>query len=228
MHTIAKRKIPALKFVDYLCASIIFGTGVIAMITIEVRHPPHAVLDTPVLWIVVSMFNLLRLRNGYGVTNLGVFCIGANLATLVLEVVRLRMFGFVGFGSVVAVPVFAEVLFSLTKVSFKATNGPTLRSAADSEPQFNLSSSARVPRTAYLVYLLPVLHLGGCLAIWLTHNLGYMLIIDAPFSALFLGLAYKGVNPVISFGILGTLWWYLISLVIRWIVVGITTGLWNH
>jgi hypothetical protein len=32
-----------------------------------------------------------------------------------------------------------------------------------------------------------------------------------------------GVNPVISFGILGTLWWYLLSLAIRWLY-GIIAG----
>jgi hypothetical protein len=72
--------------------------------------------------------------------------------------------------------------------------------------------------TTYLVYLLPILHLGGCLAIWLTHNLENMIVIDFPFSILFVALMYKGINPVISFGILGTLWWYLLSLAIRRII----------
>jgi hypothetical protein len=71
---------------------------------------------------------------------------------------------------------------------------------------------------SYLVYLLPFLHLGGCLAIWLSHNLEYMIVIDFPISILFVVLMYKGVNPVISFGILGTLWWYLLSLAVRWVV----------
>ena len=76
---------------------------------------------------------------------------------------------------------------------------------------------------AYLVYLLPFVHLGGCLAIWLTHNLEYMIVIDFPLSILLVGLTYMGVNPVISFGILGTLWWYLLSLAIRWLY-GIIAG----
>lgn len=71
---------------------------------------------------------------------------------------------------------------------------------------------------SYLVYLLPVLHLGGCLAMWLSHDLERMIVIDFPISVLFVGLMYKGVHPVISFGILGTLWWYLLSLAVRWVV----------
>jgi hypothetical protein len=71
---------------------------------------------------------------------------------------------------------------------------------------------------SHLVYLLPLLHLGGCLAIWLTHNLQCMIVIDFPLSILFVVLMYKGVNPVISFGIIGTLWWYLLSLAVRWVV----------
>jgi len=70
----------------------------------------------------------------------------------------------------------------------------------------------------YLVYLLPILHLGGCVAIWLTHNLEYMIVIDFPISILFVGLTYAGINPLITFGIVGTLWWYLLSLVLRRVV----------
>jgi hypothetical protein len=109
---------PPMKYVDYLCASTIFIAGVAAMITTEIRHPPHAVLDTPLVWILVAMINLLRLRNGYSVRNLRVFCIGANLSTLTLEVLRLSMFGVFGFGSVIAFLILAEALFSLVPLSW--------------------------------------------------------------------------------------------------------------
>ena len=58
---------------------------------------------------------LLRLRNGYIVANMKVFCIGANLATLILEIVRLRMFGFFGFGTALALFILAETVFSLSE-----------------------------------------------------------------------------------------------------------------
>lgn len=106
-----------MKYVDYVCAWTLFVLGVGGVMNTEIRHPPHAVLDTPLLWILVAMFNLLRLRNGYSVANLKVFCIGANLATLILETVRLRMFGFFSFGSILAVFILAETAFSLRETA---------------------------------------------------------------------------------------------------------------
>jgi hypothetical protein len=57
------------------------------------------------------MLNLLRLRNGYGVRGLRVFCIGANVAVFALEAVRFGMFG--PFSLIVAVPILAETIFSI-------------------------------------------------------------------------------------------------------------------
>jgi hypothetical protein len=69
-----------------------------------------------------------------------------------------------------------------------------------------------------LVYLLPLLHLGACLAIWIGHiDSGWqkLLIIDFPFSVVLAALMFRDVNQLLSFGILGTLWWYVLSLAIR-------------
>jgi hypothetical protein len=101
------------KYVDYACAWTVFVVGVVWIMAIEIRHPPQAVLDTPLLWIFVAMFNLLRLRNGYSVRNLKGFCIGANVATLALEAVRVRMFGILFL--VTASLLLAETVFSLRK-----------------------------------------------------------------------------------------------------------------
>jgi hypothetical protein len=83
---------------------------------------------------------------------------------------------------------------------------------------------------SYLIYLLPSVHLGACLAMWLSEyrNLEPMILIDFPFSFLAVGAAYQGVNPWIILGIVGTLWWYFISRFIRWIAIGVTTGSWKH
>jgi hypothetical protein len=104
-----------MKCVDYACAWTLFVVGVVGIMNTEIRHPLHAVLDTPLLWLCVAMFNLLRLRNGYSVANLKVFCIGANLATLALETVRLKMFGFFDFGFVVALLILTETILSLRR-----------------------------------------------------------------------------------------------------------------
>jgi len=75
-------------------------------------------------------------------------------------------------------------------------------------------------RSPLVVYFLPILHLGACLAIWFGHvNTGwqYLLMFDFPFSVVLAGLMFRGVNQLLSFGILGTLWWYVLSLVLRWL-----------
>ena len=100
-----------MKYLDYACAYLLFLTGVLGILSTEIRHPSGAVLDTPVLWILVSMFNLLRLRNGYSVSGLKVFCVGANLAGLVLEVVRFKMFG--PSALIPGIPILGAPIFSI-------------------------------------------------------------------------------------------------------------------
>jgi len=173
------------------------------------------------------MFNLLRLRNGYSVANLKAFCIGANLAALTLEVLRLKMFGFLGFGSIIAFLILAETVFSITQLSEGATLDSRIGTANDVKDRSS-PLRERVTWGTYLVYLLPLLHLGGCLAVWLTHDAEYIIFIDFPFSILFMVLGYRGVSLSVNLGILGilgTLWWYLLSLGIRR-VVRFVTGHW--
>jgi hypothetical protein len=100
-----------MKYLDYACAYLLFLIGVLGIFSTEIRHPNGAVLDTPILCILVSMFNLLRLRNGYSVSGLKVFCVGANLAGLAIEVVRFKMFG--PFALVQGIPILGVTIFSI-------------------------------------------------------------------------------------------------------------------
>jgi hypothetical protein len=62
--------------------------------------------------------------------------------------------------------------------------------------------------------LLPSLHFVSCLIIGLTGSdaaWGYMFLIDIPMSVIILSVAYSFNHPLLLFGILGTLWWYLLS-----------------
>jgi hypothetical protein len=71
------------------------------------------------------------------------------------------------------------------------------------------------------VFLLPFLHFGACLAIGIGHidaGWEYLLLIDFPFSIVIAGLMYRNVHAMVSFGILGTLWWYGISLAMSWLI----------
>ncbi|HKV79150.1 MAG TPA: hypothetical protein VJP02_13465 [Candidatus Sulfotelmatobacter sp.] len=102
-----------MKYVDYACAWAIFVLGLVSIVMTELRHPPGAVLDTPLLWIFVAMFNFLRLHNGDGVNGLRIFCIGANLSEFIIEMARMKMWG-LGF-LIVAVPLLVETVFSMIR-----------------------------------------------------------------------------------------------------------------
>ncbi len=64
------------------------------------------------------------------------------------------------------------------------------------------------------VYLLPFLHLCVCLAIALMRldaAWGYLFFVDMPMSVIILAISYNSDHPLVLFGTLGTLWWYLVS-----------------
>jgi RHS repeat-associated protein len=77
-----------------------------------------------------------------------------------------------------------------------------------------LSGTMTRSRVFLLVHILPFLHLCACLVIALA-RLGagwqYMFLIDAPASGFVLALSYNYDHPLILFGTIGTLWWYLLS-----------------
>ena len=102
-----------MKYADYACAWSIFVVGLVGMVFTELRHPPGAVLDTPLLWIFVGMFNFLRLRNDDGVKGLRISCIGANLSEFIFEIARMKMWGLSFL--IVAVPLLAETIFSMIR-----------------------------------------------------------------------------------------------------------------
>jgi hypothetical protein len=73
------------------------------------------------------------------------------------------------------------------------------------------------PIRSPLVHLLPFLHLCACLTIAVA-GIGagwqYMTMIDAPASVLVIALIYNFNHPLVLFGIIGTLWWYLLSFAV--------------
>ena len=65
-----------------------------------------------------------------------------------------------------------------------------------------------------LVHVLPFSHLCACLTIALAHlesGWGHMFVIDIPMSVIILAVSYNFDHPLLLFGTLGTLWWYLVS-----------------
>jgi hypothetical protein len=82
-------------------------------------------------------------------------------------------------------------------------------------------SSLRRPSTGVLV--LPGLHLCLCLAVALEilprsewSNWFVVFLVDFPISILFLMM--QGVPPILSFGILGTAWWYLLGAIVSGVI----------
>ena len=73
-------------------------------------------------------------------------------------------------------------------------------------------------RSSRLIYFLPSLHLIACLISLLTRDLEFLIKADIPISIVFVGLAYGGINPLLGLAVFGTLWWYLISLVLRSVI----------
>jgi hypothetical protein len=81
------------------------------------------------------------------------------------------------------------------------------------------------------VHVLPLVHLCSCLVIAAAHldsAWGYMLWIDAPASAFILALAYNHDRPLILFGIIGTLWWYLLSFAAVFCWIRLSAGIRNR
>ncbi len=99
--------------IDSLFAWLLLVVGFAGIWFTELRHPAGPVLDTPFLWILAAMFNLLRLGNGYRLEGLKSFCIAANLVVLVAETVRLKMFG--PFVLIQGIPILAETIFSIVR-----------------------------------------------------------------------------------------------------------------
>jgi hypothetical protein len=72
-------------------AWLVLLAGIIHIVLTDLLHFRGS-LDTALVWIFAAMLNLLRIRNGYSIHRLKIFCVVANLSVLVLESVRWRMF----------------------------------------------------------------------------------------------------------------------------------------
>lgn len=67
-----------------------------------------------------------------------------------------------------------------------------------------------------VIRLLPVIHLCACIAITVARldGWGFMFVVDLPFSILVAALPWYNVPLPWAFGTLGTLWWYVLSVLI--------------
>jgi phosphoglycerol transferase MdoB-like AlkP superfamily enzyme len=101
-----------LRYLDEVCAWLIFLAGLLQIVLTDFLHT-RGILDTSLVWIFAAMLNLIRIGNGYSVRRLKAFCIGANLSAFVLEAVRWKMYeGILSFAFLVLIGI--ESAFSIT------------------------------------------------------------------------------------------------------------------
>jgi hypothetical protein len=85
-----------------------------------------------------------------------------------------------------------------------------------------VNNQASKSQSALIVFFPAFVHLGVCLAIWLNRlddtAWQKMFVGDFPFSIIEVGLMFRGVDPLIGIGLLGTLWWLFVGLLIRWLI----------
>ncbi len=94
---------------------------------------------------------------------------------------------------------------------------------------------SKPPIRFVLVHLLPFLHLCACLAITLEgieNGWQYLILIDFPISLVGVMMMFRcdgnqiWCHPLIWFGILGTLWWYLLSRIAEYVFT-VARGSWR-
>jgi hypothetical protein len=113
-----------MKALDSICAWALFGWALTSIVMIEIRHPTGAVLDVPVLWLVVAILNSLRIRHDTAVRELRLFCVAVNIIVLMIEIVRSKMFG--AWTLVAALLILFETLFSIFRKPAPACLNPNI------------------------------------------------------------------------------------------------------
>lgn len=115
-----------MKAVDTICAWALFAWAFLSIMMIEIRHPAGAILDTPVLWIVIAILNVLRIRDAQGNRNLRLSCVAVNTIVLMIEIVRWKMFG--AWTAVATILVLVETIFSIFRKPADACLNPIIPS----------------------------------------------------------------------------------------------------
>jgi hypothetical protein len=82
-----------MKKLDEACAWLIFLTGILHVVFLEIFRWRGGDLDTGLMYIFLAMFNLLRVRSRETMRLLMVFCLGANASALIFEVARWNLWG---------------------------------------------------------------------------------------------------------------------------------------
>ena len=83
-----------MKLVDRACAGTLFLLAVLECWLVPRTYPGRLwIFGTGLALLFTAMLNLLRIRNGYSVRGLRLFCIGANLMMLALVAALIASIG---------------------------------------------------------------------------------------------------------------------------------------
>jgi hypothetical protein len=110
-----------MKLFDRLCAGILFVLATVDCLLVPKTYTGRIwLLGTALALLFTAMLNVLRLRNGYAVRGLKMFCIGANVLMLTFVVALMMSIGKARALHnpqiiVVAILVIVEMGFSLRK-----------------------------------------------------------------------------------------------------------------
>jgi hypothetical protein len=72
-----------MRFFDRLCAGVLFILAIVDCLLVPRTYTGRIwIFGTGLALLFAAMLNVLRLRNGYGVQGLRMFCVGANVLGL--------------------------------------------------------------------------------------------------------------------------------------------------
>jgi hypothetical protein len=83
-----------MKFVDRLCAGVLFVLAIVDCMLVPRTYTGRIwIFGTGLALLFTAMLNLLRIRNGRGVKGLRLFCITANVTMFVFAVALMASIG---------------------------------------------------------------------------------------------------------------------------------------
>ncbi len=83
-----------MKFLDRLCAGALFLLAIVHCLLVSRTYTGRIwIFGTGLALLFTAMLNVLRLRNGYGVRGLKLFCVTANVTMLVFVISLIASIG---------------------------------------------------------------------------------------------------------------------------------------
>jgi hypothetical protein len=83
-----------MKILDRLCAGTLFVLAILECLLVPTTYTGRIwILGTDLAFLFTAMLNVLRIRNGYVMQGLKMFCIAANVTMLIFVIVLMASIG---------------------------------------------------------------------------------------------------------------------------------------